>query len=156
PIPNDVIEDIIDCARQAPSAINIQSWAFVVVTDDDARRAIAEATDHGGHIAQAPACVAVFCKDGQYFLEDVSAATTHILLAARAHGLGACWISGHGRPYADRVAQILGVPKEFRLVSLISLGRPATTPSPPKRPLADVLHWQRFRGHRPVLERSES
>ncbi len=146
PIPREVIEDIIDCARHAPSAINIQPWAFVVVTDAEARRGIAEIAEHGSHIAQAPVCVAVFCKDGPYFLEEGSAATTYILLAARAHGLGTCWVAGHGKPHADGVAQMLGVPREYRLVSLVSLGRPASIPSPLKRPLAEVLHWEKFRG----------
>jgi len=89
-VPREVIEDIIDCARLAPTARNEQPWEFVVVTDSVRRQSIAQKTDFGKFIADAPVCVAVICKGSKYYLEDGSNATLSILLAARAHGLGAC------------------------------------------------------------------
>jgi nitroreductase len=144
PVSKDILEDIIDCGRLAATAINIQPWEFVVVTDPAMRRRIADATDHGKHIAQAAACVAVFCKDTHYYLEDGCAATQNILVAARAHGLGTCWIAGDKKDYAGRIAELLGVPQGYRLISLIAVGHPAKVPSPDKRPLKEVLHWERF------------
>ena len=139
------IEDIIDCARLAASARNVQPWEFIVITQTDIRQRLAALAPNGPHIANAPVCIAVVCAEGTYYLEDGSAATQNILLAAHAHGLGSCWIAGDKKPYAEDVLCLLGVPPGNKLVSLISIGRAATVcPTPEKRLLADVIHWERF------------
>lgn len=147
PVPKEIIEDIIDCARMSPSAVNIQPWEFVVVTDPETRRKIADLTDHGKFIANAPVCVAVFCKDTKYYLEDGSAATMAILLAAWSHGLGTCWVAGDKKHYAESIRQLLGLPEGYKLISLIPMGYPAEQPTKEKRPLKEVLHWERFGQH---------
>jgi len=144
PIPREVLEDLIDCARLAPTAINIQPWEFIVVTKPDRLRALAEATDHGKFIADATACVVVLSRETKYFLEDGSAATTNILTAAHAHGLAGCWVAGDKKPYAPEICRLVGAKEGFRLISLIPLGYPAETPAKPKRPLSDVLHWEQL------------
>lgn len=145
PVPREIIEDIIDCARMAPTAMNMQPWEFVVVTDAEMRERIADITDYGKFIAEAPVCIAVFCKDVKYYLEDGSAATENILIAARAHGLGSCWVAGDKKPYASDIAKMLNVPGNYKLISLIAIGYPAQEPKAiSKRPLAEVLHWERF------------
>lgn len=144
PVDKVLLETIVDCGRLAATARNEQPWEFVVVTDAERCRCIGEATDHGRFIAQAPACIAVICLDSKYYLEDGSAATQNILVAARACGLGACWVAGDKKPYVGKILSILGAPEGYRLVSLIALGYPAQTPSPNKRPLEDVIHWERF------------
>jgi nitroreductase len=144
PVPREIIEDIIDCGRLAATAINIQPWEFVVVTEREMRRRIAETTDYGKFISDAPVCVIVLCQDTKYYLEDGSAATENILLAARAHGLGACWVAGDKKPYAYQICRLVGAPRGYKLVSLIPMGYPAESPEQPKRPLADVLHWEKY------------
>jgi nitroreductase len=144
PIPKDVLEDIVDCGRLAASAINIQPWEFVVFTTPELLRKVADATDHGKFIAQANACIAVITQSTKYYLEDGSAATENMLVAAHAHGVGTCWVAGDKKPYAPDVCRILGAPEGFKLVSLVALGYPAEDPRKPKRPLADVLHWERY------------
>jgi nitroreductase len=143
-VPREIIEDLIDCGRLAATAINIQPWEFVVVTNAETLRRIAHATDHGRFIVDAPACVVVLCQDTKYYLEDGGAATENILLAARAHGLGACWVAGDKKPYAGEILKLIGAPPGYKLVSLIPLGYPAEQPEKAKRPLGQVLHWERF------------
>ena len=77
-------------------------------------------------------------------IPKMSAATTNILHAAWAHGIGSCWVSGDKRPYVDEVRDILGVPESYRLVSLNPLGYPAEDGAKKKRELDDVIHWERF------------
>ncbi len=144
PVPKEVLTDLVDCGRLAATAINIQPWEFVVVTARAALEKIADATDYGKMIAQAAACIAVVSRDTKYYLEDGSAASQNILLAARAHGLGACWVAGDKKPYAAAILKTIGAPAEFKLVSLIAVGYPAEKPEKEKRPLADVLHWERY------------
>ncbi len=145
PVPKNAVEEIIDAARLAPSANNIQPWEFVVVTDKATRKTIADLTDYGKFIAQSGACVAVFCKDVKHYLEDGSAATENILVAAHALGLGTCWIAGFKKAYAEPVRKLLGVPDGHNLVSLISLGFPSVkAEAHDKRGLQEVLHWEKF------------
>ena len=145
PVPRATIERIVDAGRMAPTARNVQPWRFVAVTDTETRRALAALATTGPFIAEAPLCIAVFCADTKYWLEDGCAATENIIIAARAHGLGHCWVAGDKKPYAGRVAELLGAPAGHRLVALIAVGHPASEPpSAPKKPLAEVLHWERF------------
>ncbi|MDO8683099.1 MAG: nitroreductase family protein, partial [Armatimonadota bacterium] len=139
-------EDIIDCGRLAASAINLQPWKFVVVTHEAINKQIADITDHGKFIAEAPVCVCIFCEDIKYYLEDGSAATQNILNAARAYGLGACWVAGDKKEYAPKICALLGLPSQYRLVSLIAIGEPAESRSPAKKPLAEVLSWEKYSG----------
>ena len=144
-VPKNTLEEIIDAARLAPSANNIQPWEFVVVTDKATRKTIADLTDYGKFIAQSGACVAVFCKDVKHYLEDGSAATENILVAAHALGLGTCWVAGFKKAYAEPVRKLLGVPDGHNLVSLISLGFPSVkAEAHDKRGLQEVLHWEKF------------
>jgi len=145
PVPENVIEDIIDCARLAPTSRNLQPWEFIVVTDAGRLAEIADLADYGKFIARAAACIVVCCEETKYFLEDGSAATTTILLAAHAHGLGACWVAGDKKPYADAVCRLLGVPQGYGLVSLVAVGHPAGhPPRSNKRPLAEMLHREKW------------
>jgi nitroreductase len=144
PIPKEILEDIVDCGRLAASAINIQPWEFVVITSPEMLRKVADATDHGKFIAHSAACIAVVTQNTKYYLEDGSAATENMLVAARAHGVGTCWVAGDKKAYAPEVCRILGAPQEYKLVSLIAVGYPAENPQKPKRPLSDVLHWEQY------------
>jgi nitroreductase len=144
PVSRSVIEDIIDCGRLAATAINIQPWEFVVVTDRQTLRAIAAAADYGAFIAQAAVCVVVLCKGTKYYLEDGCNASQNMLVAACAHGLGACWVAGDKKPYAEKIRRTVGAPDGFKLVSLLAIGHPAEESHKEKRPLAEVLHWEKF------------
>lgn len=143
-ISREIVEDIVDCGRLAATAINIQPWEFVVVSSPKKLREIADITDHGKFIAAARACIVVLCRDTKYYLEDGSAATQNMLLAARAHGLGACWVAGDKKAYASQICHLLGARPELRLVSLVPLGYPAEEPIKNKRSLSEVLHWEGF------------
>jgi len=139
-----MLEELIDCGRLAATARNLQPWEFVVVTEPDMLRAIAGATDFGRFIAGAAACVVVLCRDTKYYLEDGCNASQNILVAAHAHGLGGCWVAGDKKPYAETIRRMVGAPDGFRLVSLLAIGQPAEQPAKEKRPLSEVLHWEKF------------
>lgn len=144
-VARETIEDLVDCAHQAATANNAQPWEFVVVTTRATLEKLAAMTDYGHFLSKAAASIVVFCKPTDYYVEDGSAATQNLLLAAHAHGLGACWIAGDKKSYAEPVRIALGVPAGFKLVSLVALGHATDKPSAkPKRPLAELLHWEKF------------
>ena len=148
------VERLIEAARWAPSAGNIQPWHFVVVRRAEIKRKLAEAALDQYFIQEAPVVIVV-CADEKrsglgygsrgvnlYCIQDTAAAIENILLAACAFGLGACWV-GAFREYEVRDA--LNVPRGVRPVAIIPVGRPAETPRPRyKRPLKEVVHYEIF------------
>ena len=144
-VPRDLVEKVVDAGRRAPTAMNVQPWEFVVITDPQMRKSLAEMCDYGKFFAEAPVCIATFCKDTKYYLEDGCAAIENMLIAAAALELGACWVAGDKKDYAAAIAQKLAAPAGFRLVGLVALGYPADAGKPTeKRPLAKVIHWEKW------------
>ncbi len=144
-VEREKVLEMVDCGRLAPSGRNTQPWKFVAITDKDRLQKLSPMLDNGGFLSQAPLCIAVFCEDSRYYLEDGSAATENILLAAESLGLGACWITGDKKPYARQVGDILGAPDNYRLVSLVAVGHPAENPeAKAKKALEDVMYWESF------------
>lgn len=138
------IEEIVDCARLAPTAMNDQPWDFVAITGKEDLARIPQMLGHAEFIANAAFCVLVLARATSCAVEDCCAATENLLVAAEAYGLGACWVAGLNQLYAAAVATAFGAPEGHSLISIVSVGHPAETPSVEKRALADVLHWERF------------
>lgn len=141
------LEKIVDAARFAPTARNLQPWEFVVVTDPAKLNQLGQMAENGRFMAQAAACIAVFSTDTKYFLEDGSAATCNILLAATALGIGSCWVAGDKKPYCQQVNTLLNVPSGMKLISMVALGYPLeknTFKTMAKRELKELLHWEKF------------
>jgi nitroreductase len=146
-IPRGILEEIVDVARFSPTARNIQPWELIVMKDKLTLKKIAELAENGKFLASANACIAVFCSDTKYYLEDGCSITVNILNAAAALGLGSCWIAGDKKPYCDEIKRMLGAPNEFRLVSLISLGYPLDKQSlmgVEKKETDKFVHWEKF------------
>jgi nitroreductase len=140
----ETIEEIVDCARLAPTAMNEQPWDFVVITDKVALASIPPMLGHAEFIANAAFAVLVLAKDTMYGLEDCCAAAENLLLAAEAHGIGSCWVAGSKQAYGPKVAAAFGAPADRQLVAIVSFGYPGECPQVEKKPLSEVLHWERF------------
>jgi nitroreductase len=146
PVSESVIQDILDCGRLAPTARNLQPWLMGAVTDQELRHRISDLTEYGKFIRESPVCFAVFTvADEKYYLEDGCAATMNIILAAAAHGLGTCWVAGDKKGYAVKVRDLLNVPKSYTLVSLIACGYPDEEPHQHKKPLEEVVFWNKYK-----------
>jgi nitroreductase len=146
PIAKEILSDIIDAARLAPSANNMQPWEFVVVTDKAKLSLIADATSWGKFIKEAAAAVIVSGNtEDPHIMEDCCAATENILLAAHSFKVGGCWVAGYKRAYSEQIKKILEMPKEQEIISVISLGYHYVNPEPVnKRELEKVLHWEKY------------
>jgi len=145
PVERSIIEEIVDCARLAPTAMNDQPWDFVVLTSKADLAGIPPMLGHAEFIANAAFAVLVLARPSMCAVEDSCAATENLLLAAAAHGIGSCWVAGSPQAYAPAVAKAFGAPEDRQLIAIVSFGYPAEDPTMEKRPLADVLHWDRFR-----------
>jgi len=148
PVPDEMVEQLLEAGRWAPSASNRQPWAFIVVRDEAIRREVAQHAAYyfirWAHVAEAPLLI-VLCGDArnpvyrQFLHEDVGLAGSQIMLQAKTLGLGTCWIGGLDR---KAIASILKVPDHVEIVGLLTVGFPAEEPDPPARkPLAEIVHY---------------
>jgi nitroreductase len=145
PVDRNLIEHLVDLARLAPTARNVQPWEFVAVTHKNTLKELGALADNGKFIAESACCIAVLCSDTKYYLEDGCAATENILLGASDLGLSACWVAGDKKPYADEILKLLKAPAGYKLVSLLPIGYSDAVVHPPtKRSLKDLLHWEKF------------
>jgi nitroreductase len=152
----ETVGRILEAARIAPSAANTQPWHFIVVREADRRAKLAELAAGQMFIAEAPVVIAAcglkyhdrysWIAD-HMFLVDVSIAMTQLTLAARAEGLGTCWIGAFDH---SGVHALLKVPDTHRVVMLTPLGYPAGKDAfagPGKRKnLAEIVSYETFGG----------
>lgn len=164
-IEKSTIERLINAAILAPSAVNLQPWAFGVLLDPEridgygarakswllANFAQTSFEPHLRHLVEdpkfamfhcAPALVMILAKSSAaQAAEDCCLAAENLMLAARDEGLGTCWI-GLGRPWLDLPATKaeLKLPGSFRVVAPIVLGHPKSWPESHGRNPADI-HW---------------
>ena len=149
PVGADTVELLLRAAMAAPSAVNRQPWAFVVVDDRELLRELAGALPFAKMAARAPLAVVV-CGDlsrnpgasGDWWVMDASAASENLLLAAHAVGLGAVWTGVY--PRSERVKavrSILGLPGSVVPLNVIPIGYPAETPEPKQKWNPDNIRY---------------
>jgi len=146
PVPEEFVVKILDAGRWAPSAGNSQPWSFVVLKDEEVKRKVAEATTYGKFLADASLGIAVVIdpQASTHPVEDGAIATQNMLLAAYALGLGGCWIGSYNSVYEERVKEILSIPKNQRLLSIISIGFPAESPTKMRKELREIMFTNRY------------
>lgn len=144
-IPPNLLKEVLEVARWAPSARNSQPWRFIIIVDDLKRR-VANATTAGKFLAEAPLgiAVAVNTRATRHPAEDGAAATMNILLAAHALGLGACWIGSYGSSYEEEVKRMLSIPEEWALLSIVALGYPDERPVSRRLELRELVYVNKF------------
>jgi nitroreductase len=127
PLSEADLTSLLEAGMAAPSASNRKPWHFVAVTDRDALEALANAHPYGKMLSSAAVAIAV-CGDpsiSDWWVQDCSAATENILVAAAGLGLGAVWLGCHGRPEREAaVRETLGIPEHVGVLSLLSIGHP--------------------------------
>lgn len=146
-IPEEDIQQIIECGRRAPSGRNVQPWKFVVIKDKERLAKLAKVCVHGSFIRKAALCIVVVCApDTKHAVVDGSTASENILLAAHALGYGGCWVAGHNMEYADQVLEEING-QGHKLISILSLGIPASQPGPRKlKDIDDIIYRECING----------
>ena len=144
------IDTLLRAAMAAPSAINKQPWAFIVVTDEAVIAKLGEALPYS-RCSNHPAVAIIPCGDlskaipgemGAFWVNDVSAATENLLLAAHAMGLGAVWTGLHpDMNRASLVQQMLGLPEHIIPLCVVPVGIPAEQPAVKDKFLPENVHY---------------
>jgi len=160
-VPDEIIEQLIDCARHAPFGGPLQKepqlWEFIIIKDEATKAELVLGYEDRQFIKQAPVIIAV-CGDRRgdpnYKNWDIttSLAIENILLAAHDLGLGACFITtfvNHEKHKEDRKMLIksLNLPKHIKLIALISIGYPDPSEKIEKKELRkadEMVHFDRW------------
>jgi len=150
PVPEPQVKELLEAAMCAPSAANQQDWQFVVINERQILDEIPKYHPYSGMLREAPLAILV-CGDEQletnkgYWVQDCSAATQNLLIAAHAIGLGAVWLGIY--PREDRVAalrELLGIPEHVIPLALLSIGYPAEQKPRADRFDASRVHYNRW------------
>ena len=143
-VPEEDLLAIVGAGHMAATGYNKQPWDFMVIRE---QAMIEEMAGHTSEwLAQAGAIIVVVLDPGERFwMEDGSAAIENMQLAATALGYGSCWFEGTMLPHEDYFKQRLGIPSDRRILTFLPIGVVAEWPEgPQKKPLEQVLHWEKW------------
>ncbi len=153
-VSEEEVERLIDAARWAPSAGNIQPWEFIVIRDRKTKRRVSAAALDQTFIEEAPVVVVVCANHMRsargygsrgttlYCLQDTAAAVQNLLLAAYALGLGTCWVGAFREEEVKKALNIVG---GVRPVAIIPVGHAAEEPEAQwRRPKREIVHYEKF------------
>lgn len=147
------ISIMLEAAMAAPSAANKQPWEFIVIKDRVLLDKIAEKMPYGKFLKFAPLAIIVAGNmdrtlpdiEKDFWVQDVSAASQNLLLAAESMGLGAVWTGVY--PVKDRVdtlSKILALPKNIIPLNVIIIGYPTGIDKPKDKNNSDYIHFEKF------------
>lgn len=160
-VPQEVIEELLDLARCAPSSMNGQPWYFIIIKDPETKKALVslknkycpvEKQDYkADFLFNAPVVILVCVDKERSFdreVENAVLATAHLLLAAHSRGLGAVYLSAYraGDPrLTEDVRRLLAIPPEVEPITLIPMGYPDENPAAKLvRPLSEMVCHETF------------
>lgn len=152
-VSRDDLVTLLKAGMAAPSAVNKQPWVFVAVTDGATLARLAEKLPYTKMIVKAGACIVV-CGDmskalsgaeREFWIQDCSAASENILLAAESMGLGAVWSGMYPlQDRVDHVRSVLGLPDTVIPLNIIAVGRPKGVEKPQNKFNEANIHWEKW------------
>ena len=152
-VPEELVQQVLETGRLAPSACNKQPWRFIVVRSETTRRALGAAYAREW-FWKAPVVIAVCILPGEAWVRsfdgknfarvDGALAMDHMQLAAAELGLGTCWIGAFD---PEAVRGVLGLPDGVEVVGMTPLGFPDVEANPrvrSRRPLGETVMKERW------------
>lgn len=153
-VDQDKIDAIIEAARWAPSFVNSQPWSIIVVKDKETKRKLRELaiTITGIGIEESPVTLVVAVdtqKDPHHYVEDGSAVTQNMALAAHSLGLSLFWVgvydaSGNRASSEEKTKALLNIPNTHRVISMLPVGVAAITCQKDRNPSSEFVYRDKF------------
>lgn len=154
PIPDDHLEAVLEAGIWAPSWVNVQPWNFIVVKDTVKKKKLTEiATTILNRGIEEAAAIIVVCadtsKDPHHYIEDAAAATQNMSLAAYSLGYGSYWIGvldikNEKGSSEQKIRELLKIPGNHRVVSMLPIGIPAESPEKKRKQLSEIVFKDEF------------
>ncbi len=146
-VDEEILLEILQAGRWAPSASNKQPWHFIVVRDPQTRNRLADIHAYGRFMRESSVVIVVLGdpkKHPKYHLADPHQAVQNILLAAHANGLGTCWMGVRDTEYEQMFRDVLDIPEELRVVCSISLGHSDQERQSTRFSLEEIVSWESY------------
>lgn len=153
-VDQEKIDAIIEAARWAPSWVNSQPWSIILIRDTEIKQKLHQivSTMIGAGIEEAPIIFAITVdtkKDPHHYIEDGAAVTQNMELAAYSLGLSSYWIgvldiSGERGSSEEKIKQILNVPEEHRVISILPVGFAKMQFFKERRPSSEFTYLNSF------------
>ena len=144
PVPETIVQRIVEAARLTGSAMNLQPWQFIVVQDRDTLRRLGALARSGPYVAGAPLAIVVAVDRTGYAVSDASRAIDSMMLTAWSEGVGSNWVGFGG---LEKVNALLEIPPELDVLAILPFGYPADRIGRGKKkrkPLRAVAHRERY------------
>lgn len=143
-IPKNQLETLLEAARLAPSARNLQAWKFIVVDDEGVKKQLVPACNNQPSVGSASHVIAGIGDPSlKWHQVDLAIALEHIVLEAAELGLGTCWIGAFSE---EEVKKVLKVPESQKVVALLTVGYPAEAPAArPRKALEEIVTYNEFK-----------
>lgn len=151
PVPDSLLQYILEVARMAPSAVNYQPWTFVVVREPALMQRMRDEVYNREWFATVPCCIVVCgnhdeswhrASDGKDHCDiDIAIATEHLALAATECGLGCCWVCNFD---TQACARLLDIPSDVEPMVLLPMGYPTddVVPEKNRKSIDDIVVWR--------------
>jgi len=146
-VPDDVIHQILQAGRWAPSSSNTQPWHFVVVKNRETIAAIGQIATQGAFIGQAPLAIAIVMENARRPQLDAGRAIQQMELMAWSKGLGTCFVGIRADEQQQAIKGLLGIPEEMELITVLPFGyRPEgrRAAGTPRKPMDQMAHSETF------------
>ena len=149
-VSDEVVKELLEAGMSAPSAGNEQPWHFVAITDHKILDEIPKIHPYSGMLKEAPLAILIcggesLQKYKGYWVQDCSAATENILIAANAIGLGGVWLGVYPiEERVDGIRKLLGMPEKVIPFALLSIGYPAEQKPPADRYNESRVHYEKW------------
>ena len=145
-IPEEVLAQIFEAGRQAPSAVNKQPIHFVIVKDNEKQKELSNGL-FNRFVKDAPVVI-VGCADvnslltGKWAIVDATIAMQNMVIAAWTLGVGSCWLGDFNE---KKVKELLRIPNKWKVVALVTLGYPDEQPKQKKKkPVEEMFSYNTF------------
>lgn len=149
-VDDEKLENILECARIAPSAANRQEWKFIVVKSKETREKLVEAANGQKFVGEAPITIVACSTEskrvmpcGQFaYTVDISIAVSFMILEATDQGLGTCWLGAYDE---KKVRNILQIPENIRVPAMFTLGYADEEPHQrPRKHLSEIISSEKY------------
>ncbi|WP_308588986.1 nitroreductase family protein [uncultured Oscillibacter sp.] len=153
PVEEEKLQAVLEAGRLAPSSYNSQCRKFLVVTDPALRKALHDRAGTQPMIEQAPVVIVICATPDQEHADampcgeskhpiDAALSGAYMMLEAYAQGLGTCWLGAFD---AEAVKEVLGIPRDVKVVTMMPLGyHDGTQPRRDRKPLEELVSRNRF------------
>lgn len=153
PVPEEKLRSVLEAGRLAPSSYNSQCRRFVVLTDPEVKKAVRERAGAQPMVEQAPVVIVICAVPDSEHEEvmpcgearrpiDMALCGAYMMLEAYDQGLGTCWLGAFD---AEAVKEVLGIPEDVKVVTMIPLGyHDGTQPRRDRRPLEEIVRYNAY------------